>query len=345
MTVFNLPIENLEERYSSQWNIGFPKEFEALHVPYVTVYPDSYEDGWIKNGQFLDVVQTNIFKSLQMAQLLHHINLGEIKDGDVLFFHDLWNPCLEMLFYVRDGLGVDFKIAGLLHAGTYDPCDFLTQKGMGRWAALIEKAWCTEVDAIFMATQAHHDLLLNSGRVSQPPNKIYISGFPLFQQPEDVPLEEKKNIVVFPHRLAPEKGTLDFDLLKAACSPHLPGWEFIRTKDVCQNKQEYYSLLRRSKIAVSCALQETWGIAQQEALFHGCLPVVPSRLSYKEMYHQRYQYQTLEQARNKIIHFAKNYDWLVKEFAFLNTVNRCAIRSDQAITNMVMIMRQQEWHV
>ena len=45
---------------------------------------------------------------------------------------------LEMLAYVRDGLGLKFKIVGILHAGTYDPHDFLTQKGMASWGRPLE---------------------------------------------------------------------------------------------------------------------------------------------------------------------------------------------------------------
>ena len=343
--LYNLPIESLEERYSAQWNIGFPGEYNRLGVRFTTVYPGGLGGdaaNTITRGQFLDVVRTNEFKSLQMAQMMWYFDRANVQDNDVIFLHDLWNPCLEMLFYVRNGLGINFKIAGMLHAGTYDPHDFLTQRGMAQWAAPIEAAWLSEVDLVFVATQYHRDLLLSSRAV--PADHIVVSGFPLFQRPHVIPPSDKENIVVFPHRLAPEKGIDVFDELKTALWARLPGWKFVRTKDACKNKKEYYDLLWRSKVAVSCALQETWGIAQQEALFHRCIPVVPYRLSYKELYPRLYQYETTALAAEKLVYFAENYDWMVRDTPFLDTVDICYQKSRMAVPTMIYTMRERGWH-
>jgi hypothetical protein len=50
------------------------------------------------------------------------------------------------------------------------------------------------------------------------------------------------------------------------------------------SKTEYHELLRRSRFAVSFAEQETLGISMYEAACAGTAPIVPNRLSYKEMY-------------------------------------------------------------
>ena len=49
-------------------------------------------------------------------------------------------------------------------------------------------------------------------------------------------------------------------------------------------KAAYYSLLSRSVAAVSFALQETFGYAMLEATALGCVPIVPDRLSYPELF-------------------------------------------------------------
>lgn len=341
--LYNLPIESLEERYSAHWNREFPKAFSVLHVPFVTIHPDIGATE-IRHGQFLDVLRTNEFKARQLADLITFFDQGLVAENDVILFADLWNPCLEMLFYIRDGLKIDFKIAGMLHAGTYDPNDFLTQQGMGRWAARVETVWWSEVNAVFVATNYHKNLLLQTRALANP-RIVQVTGFPLFETPNFPPISEKQNIIVFPHRLAPEKNPEDFKILKKLCTQRLPGWQFIRTKDVCHNKQEYFDLLKKSKIAVSCASQETWGIAQQEALFRGCIPVIPNRLSYPEMYHALYRYETLEQAAEMIVHFAQNYDWMVADTPFRDTVTQCHARSQAAVPNMIHNMREQRWRV
>lgn len=49
------------------------------------------------------------------------------------------------------------------------------------------------------------------------------------------------------------------------------------------DREEYYGWLRRGGIVVSTALQENFGIAVIEAVRHGCLPLLPRRLSYPEI--------------------------------------------------------------
>ena len=294
--LINIPIESLEERYSAQWNTWFPDAFASLN--YISIYPDKLTYPKIRFGEFLDVIGSNQFKCAQMQTLLAHFNEGAVKDGDILFFHDLWFPGLETFFYVRDALGIKFKIVGCLHAGTWDPWDYLSQKGMTRWAADIERNWLQEIDLVFTATQFHKDLITLERGGDRLYDKIVVTGFPIFEV--ESPQVEKENIVVFPHRLAREKAPEAFDYLHEVLRDEMPDWQFLKTKEVTKTKVEYYALLRKAKIAVSTAKQETWGIAQQEAVLAGCIPVVPNRLSYVEMYPSHYRYKDLEGAANLI---------------------------------------------
>ena len=291
--LFNVPIEPLEERYSIDWNNWIESFFlkSKGDFQFKTIFGDPLTNK-IEHGSFLDVCGTNYYKASQLQKIAKLIYDGKVKDGDIFFFHDLWFPGLEMLAYMRDGLGIDFKITGILHAGTWDEWDFLSQKHMEYWAFKIEEGWFNLVNAIFVATEYHRKLILSKRAVGAC--KIYATGLPIYNREGQDGLlskpfwdEKKENIIVFPHRLDPEKQPGFFDELGKDLkkrSETFKDWQFIKTKDVCRDKQEYYDLLRRSKIAVSFATQETWGIAMQEALFAGCVPVVPNRLSYPEMY-------------------------------------------------------------
>ena len=50
------------------------------------------------------------------------------------------------------------------------------------------------------------------------------------------------------------------------------------------SKTEYYDLLNTSKIVFSCSLHENLGISQMEGTLAGCIPIMPNRASYTEMY-------------------------------------------------------------
>lgn len=292
--ILNIPIEPIEERYSKQWDQWFKEQLNESEFEFATIYGDS-TSGKINQGAFLDIVETNQYKLSQLKPLINIVSRWFDSDEPlILFFHDLWFPGLETIAYVRDGLGIkNLRICGCLHAGSYDPYDFLSQRGMSGWAQKMEEGWFDGiVDRIFVATQFHKDLLTSTRQITNP-ERIQVTGFPIY--PNFVnPRSSKENIVVFPHRLDPEKQPHLFDQLAAELDNS--NWEFIKTKDVCHTKAEYYELLNKSKIALSFALQETWGIAMQEAVLCGNTPICSNRLSYPELFNPDFVYNDYSEA-------------------------------------------------
>ena len=72
--------------------------------------------------------------------------------------------------------------------------------------------------------------------------------------------------------------------------------QFINTLEHNFSKQEYYELLAKSKVVVSFALQENFGFSVAEAVYLGCVPVLPNRLVYPEFYPKKYLYNTFDEA-------------------------------------------------
>jgi len=350
MKIINVPIESLEERYSKQWNEWFPNYFNRSGIEWINVYPQTLTDK-ITEGSFLDVCGTNYFKAGQLQILTKMIFDNLIVDGDIIFFHDLWFPGIEMLQYIRQGKKVNFKICGIIHAGTYDQYDFLSKSGMEYWGKPLEESWFSFIDKIFVATNFHKELLLKTRNVLE--NKIVVTGLPIFPQKGYCVLPtnlKKEKIVVFPHRLDSEKNPDLFDVVESIVRTHFPDWRFVKTKEVTKNKDQYYNLLNRSSIAVSLADQETWGIAQQEAVFAGCYPVVPNRLSYKEMYSGYFQYNWSSGFKLEIVQNASNLILRTIEdltraddnlyFSFLKNQNSLKQKGIEAIPNMIKEMEK-----
>lgn len=292
MNLIHAPIELLEERYSQQWFHWFDAEFKRFKINALHVLPPSGLQAEIKTGEFLDVIGTLEFKSEQLRWICSLFRNGQIKKDTVFLIADSWFPGIEMLAYLRDALKIPFKIVGIFHAGTWDEHDFITKVGMRSWGNHCELAWFNILDAICVATQFHKDLILKS----VPPytfkdvleRKIRVTGLPIY--PDFVKPLHKENIVVFPHRLAEEKNPQLFDQLKNAMSKDFCDWTFIKTKAVTNSKSAYYDILNRAKIAVSFADQETFGISMLESVLCGCVPVVPNKLSYKELYPSEFKY-------------------------------------------------------
>jgi len=96
----------------------------------------------------------------------------------------------------------------------------------------------------------------------------------------------KRDLILFPHRIAPEKQVEIFRDLKE----QLPEYELIVCQDQQLTKNEYHNLLGEAKIVFSANLQETLGISCYEGALVGAIPMVPDRLSYTEMYEDRFKY-------------------------------------------------------
>ena len=55
-----------------------------------------------------------------------------------------------------------------------------------------------------------------------------------------------------------------------------------------ESKEEYYSAVASSSIVVSTAAHEFFGISIVEALYLGCIPVLPRELSYPEILPEKF---------------------------------------------------------
>jgi hypothetical protein len=176
-------------------------------------------------------------------------------------------------------------------------------------------------DDNFFASEFHWDLFAETfafdmGVVDQ--NKMKRVGWPMeYLESNLVPYNnmEKKNKILFPHRIAPEKQIEIFRDL----ADSMPQYEFV----VCQEKQltknEYHNLLGEAKIVFSANLQETLGISWYEGALVGAIPMVPDRLSYSEMALDEFKYpdvwtkdyQTYQlnkkQVMDKIVDYMENY--------------------------------------
>ena len=97
---------------------------------------------------------------------------------------------------------------------------------------------------------------------------------------------KKRDLILFPHRIAPEKQVEIFRDLAA----QLPEYEFIVCQDQQLTKHEYHTLLGQAKLVFSANLQETLGISMYEGALVGAIPMVPNRLSYQEMFDDKFRY-------------------------------------------------------
>lgn len=314
MNIWILALETVETRYTCEWFYSVPQSLKDhlnksgksanISTNFISVTPNDHNiitlTGNIDNnettaGAFLNFASTNIWKSSQLEKLAGYFSSNKITDGDQFLITDAWNPCILQLKYMIDLLGYkNCKIHAIWHAGQYDPYDFLGRCLPDKtWAKSTEQALFQAIDYNYFATNFHIELYKQNvfdNKLDEKLNsKICLSGQPHEYMVETITKYKdtpKQNKVIFPHRIAPEKNPDMFREL----GREMYEYEFIVCQDYKMSKSEYHEHMSTSKIMFSASMQETLGIGAMEAILTGCIPLVPDRLSYAEMYTNFFKY-------------------------------------------------------
>lgn len=302
-----LPMEPTPMRYSADWLTLWPELLEDAGLRVNVIAPlacskKALNDD-LKVSDPVRSVSKHAWEGDQLALFSEALGTGDVQDGDLVLFTEGHSFTPLAASYMRATTGVAFEIGMLLHAGTWDPHDFLNRYAVGGWMPKCEQALVGAADHIFLATEFHKTLLLADMPEEERDgieSKIRVVSYPfLHPNPRHAtPWERRGRSVVFPHRLSPEKGPDDLGVIEDALE--LENIQVIRTIGV-KTTDSYHSLLGSARVVLSCALQETWGIAQLEGWSLGAYPVVPDRLSYSELYADKFKYRTLEEAVAMIV--------------------------------------------
>ena len=297
MTVFLVDLEAVSTRYTGEWKLHVPNLLKkAEHNVHIISGPTDIPSATTP-GAFLNFGGTNIYKSAQVGRMGRLFCDGLVSAGDHFIFADAWHPGIINLKYMSELLGITVVTHGLWHAGSYDSEDFLGRLvGDKPWVRHAEKSFFHAFDHNYFATEFHIELFCENLLGFTPAKQFYDTkivrtGWPMeYMQDTLQPYRgmSKRDLILFPHRIAPEKQVEIFRDL----ATHLPQYEFVVCQDQQLTKDEYHKLLGESKIVFSANLQETLGISCYEGAIVDAIPMVPDRLSYTEMYPAQFKYPT-----------------------------------------------------
>lgn len=283
MTIHIVGLERHEQRYTTEWASNLPEQIrQAYPNERVKIVYGAHDHQVTSPGAFLDFAGTNVFKGEQCAEIGRLFQSGQVAAGDTFLFTDAWHFGVIATRYTSDLLGIPVRIVGLHHAGSHDPHDFLGRLGDSTWLRPFERSIFEAMDVNVFATRFHIDLY-RQVHVDAPDCKVLQAGWPMEYLTNVLgqrQKQHKRKLVLFPHRLAPEKQVEIFRDLGG----EFPDFEFRVCQQQRLTKEEYHSLLDDAAAVFSCSLQETLGIAMYEGLLCGAMPIAPARLSYSEMY-------------------------------------------------------------
>jgi len=319
MTIHIVDIEAVDTRYTKQWKDYLPKQVLKSTNDSVNVISGGDTPQATTPGAFLNFGGTNVYKSSQLQLIGEMFCEGKVKNGDYFLYTDAWNPTVLQLRYMAELLDVDIRIGGLWHAGSYDPADFLGRLiGDKPWVRYAERSMFETYDDNFFATEFHIDMFIKAFPDIDA-SKIHRVGWPmeyLANSLHQYTGMEKRNLILFPHRIAPEKQVDIFYDLKET----LTQYEFVVCQERELTKNEYHNLLGEAKLVFSANQQETLGISWYEGCLVQAIPMVPNRLSYSEMALEDFKYPSSwtenydtylvhkQELVDKIINYMENYN-------------------------------------
>ena len=292
MTIHIVDIEAVDTRYTKQWKEFLPRQLQRATNENVKVISGGDTPQATTPGAFLNFGGTNVYKSKQLETIGEMFCAGSVKDNDYFLYTDAWNPTVIQLKYMAELLGVDIKIGGLWHAGSYDPQDFLGRLiGDKPWVRHAEMSMFECYDDNFFASDFHIDMFTDAfdENYALEWTGIHRVGWPmeyLKNSLDSYKGMEKRDLILFPHRVAPEK---QVDIFRDLAM-RLPQYEFVVCQERDLTKNEYHNLLGESKLVFSANLQETLGISWYEGALVDSIPMVPDRLSYAEMALPEFKY-------------------------------------------------------
>ena len=263
----------------------------------------------VEHGSFYDDRQWITYLLSLNSILTHKIQNGLITSEDTLVFCDFWHLGLDQVKYALETEGVKPTLVGWVHGASWVEGDMINWP----WAVQQELAWLEIYDKIWCAS-----LFFSKGLPEKYKHKVVHTGEPFepstITQPV-IPMEARKYDVVFPHRLDRDKGVDDF-LYLVKMTPELsylitlanePDPEVKAMFDlpnvtfsIGKSDEDHWADLANCKSVLSTAIQEGWGYAVLKALAVGCIPVLPNRAVYPELYSKSYLYNSIEDAVNML---------------------------------------------
>lgn len=309
-TLYYVPIEPFEGRYTKSWYQNFPiafsKLFDRVHIiDGIPIHND------IKVGTFLDINSTVHYKNSQLMAISQLFASGSIKNTDCFFFGDIefWGiESVRLMADMNKLYGVE--LTGFLHAASYTHEDaFSIAESYQKYT---EVGWIEALDLVFVGSEYHKaSVVSRRGLTKAQADKVIVTGNPMFASDyEDFQDVVKQRQVILPNRFDFEKRanfsmdvaeyvveqdpsicfvvTTSHSRLRSNRPYLLERALFLEEKGVLTireglTKREYHQELAKSSLMLTTSIEENFGYCIAESMLYSTIPIMPKGLSHTEL--------------------------------------------------------------
>lgn len=253
-------------------------------------------------------------------------NIQKIKSGDTVIFLDFWNPFIQNVFIHCKLNKINAKLIGWFHGSTFLESDLLTkilEDYLNKIRAM-EISWFEALDQIWCASD-----YFTLGVPEKYKHKIIKVPEPFIAKDFGIERTDSSKLIdiIYPFRLDSDKIDIDIlieviasmiikynfcDILITTPSEVPEDYKFLTEYPGVRFKEhitgnEHLETLSEAKVIFSTAMQEGWGYTVLKAVASGCIPLLPNRAVYPELYAPKYIYDSATEAFMKMESFLANY--------------------------------------
>lgn len=338
MTVYYIPIEPLEERYTESWYRNIP--FYLKELGDVIIVDGDALSTFVETGTFLDINSTVHYKSSQLKKISELFYKKLVKPNDIFFIADIEFWGIESIRFLAHLQNIPVKIYGFCHAASYTTEDFMEPSAP--YSKYFELGWIAAFDMVFVGSKYHKDAIISrrivpyvndKNEVDLLSKKIIVTGNPFFQNDYNSVLlspPKKKKQIIISNRFDWEKRpnlSLDFcyilkrripdlSIIVTTSRPHFKSnksWlvemaRWMETDGIIKiydglSKGEYHYHLAESKVFLTNTIEENFGYCLLEALLYNTYPVAENKFSHPEIldYQKPFLFNDTDEIIEKVI--------------------------------------------
>lgn len=235
--------------------------------------------------------------------------MDNMDNGDVFIFVDFWNPAIQFVWLQAKLRRMNIRIIGWFHGSTFLEHDYLIKSGIFKTKENLDAIRYAEYSWFSMCDQIWSTSEYFDQGIPQQFRKKILRVYEPFDSREYAKYrsDDKQFDIVYPFRL--DKDKVDMTVLFYVIN-NMPNRSFLITtpsemplemktilkpiKNVtvvehCVGDAHLLSMAR-SKVIFSTAFQEGWGYSVLKGVSVGCIPILPDRAVYRELYHGRFLY-------------------------------------------------------
>lgn len=315
-TIWLVPLEPLESRYTGQWYNEFPKVFGECGYDVKVIDGIPLVD-YIDKGSWLPLNSSAHYKSTQLAEISKLFQDNKVKNNDIFFVFDIEFHGIETIRALATLNKIKITLTAFLHAASYTKEDLMEQ--LAPWQKYTELGWLGICDRVFVGSEYHKQAVIerriipfaDKNDIKSLSDRIIVTGNPLFEDAyHTFGKVKKKNQIILPNRFDYEKRpniSLDIAYLLKKRNPECmiivttsnlalrsnADWLLSKAREMESDgiieiheglsKEQYHYLLAESKVMLTNSIEENFGYSIVEAIVYKTIPIAPKGLSHSEM--------------------------------------------------------------